>query len=395
MYRSPGLYKEHIFPQQSVELDTGVPVFLGLCNCKNVREEKIPVNQPQQLGWSQFEQFFGKPLSNSYLAYAVRGFFQNGGDKCYVVRLKNRTRQALEEGLTALKRLNTIDLVCAPDIMGLPPLETDPKEVEFMQSALLEHCSNLGDRFAILDSLLNANPEEVQKQKQKLTENLDRGALYYPWVRIADGPEQSNNFIPPCGHVAGAYARSDKSIGVHKAPANEILEGVIDLEVSLTNEEQGQLNSENINCLRVFPGRGIRVWGARTLSSDRQWLYINVRRLFLNIERSLELKMAYTVLEPNNSRLWGNIRRDLTAYFNQLFEKGALKGNSSSEAFYIKCDEETNPPPEIRDAGIVVAEIGLAATIPGEFVVVRILQDSSGITIADPTRTEQLSSTRL
>ena len=382
MYSSPGVYKEYIFPQSSVKLDTGVPAFLGICNCQNVEGEEIPLNQPQQFRWSKFEQFFGKSFSHSYLAYAVRGFFQNGGQRCYVVYLKNTTLEALQEGLTALESLNTIDLVCAPDIMSLPPSATDPEQVSLMQSAVLEHCSKLGDRFAILDSLPGANLEAVQEQRQKLTATKGYGAFYYPWLRIPDGLEQSGDFMPPCGHIAGVYARSDALNGVHKAPANEMLEGVVGLEVSLTNEQQGQLNPQNINCLRAFPGRGIRIWGARTLSSNPQWRYVNVRRLFLTLGRWLELELTPTVFEPNNSKLWANIRRDLTVYFNNLFEKGALKGTSRSEAFYIKCDEETNPP-EIRDAGKVVTEIGLAAATPCEFIVVRITQNSSGIAIAE------------
>ncbi|MCG8364053.1 MAG: phage tail sheath subtilisin-like domain-containing protein [Pseudanabaenales cyanobacterium] len=388
MYGTPGVYKDDIFPPPSVELDTGVPVFIGICNRQQPQANETPVNQPQQLLWPQFEQFFGKPLANSYLAYAVRGFFQNGGRRCYVVCLNNTTSQALEEGLAALESLNTIDLVCAPDIIGLPALETDPEQVRIMQSAVLKHCSDLGDRFAILDALPRAAPQAVQAQRRAFAKPYDYGALYYPWVRIADGPEQNGAFIPACGHIAGVYARSDDRIGVHKAPANEVLEGVLDLEISLTNEQQGELNRQNINCLRAFPGRGIRIWGARTLSSDPQWLYINVRRLFLTVGRWLEVEMANTVFEPNNPSLWATIRRELTAYFNTLFQAGALKGNSSSDAFYIKCDEETNPP-EMREAGKVVTEIGLAPAIPGEFIVVRILQDPSGVAIAESTRAGQ------
>ena len=382
MSRSPGVYKEYSFPQSSVELDTGVPAFLGICNCQNVEGEEIALNQPQHLLWSQFEQFLGESFSHSYLAYAVKGFFQNGGQRCYVVYLKNTSLEALQEGLAALESLNNIDLVCAPDIMSLPPSATDLEQVSLMQSAVLEHCSKLGDRFAILDSLPGANLEEVQEQRQKLTETNGYGAFYYPWLRIPDGLEQSGDFMPPCGHIAGVYARSDALNGVHKAPANEILEGVVGLEVSLTNEQQGQLNPHNINCLRAFPGRGIRIWGARTLSSNPQWRYVNVRRLFLTVGRWLELEMTPMVFEPNNSKLWATMRRDLTVYFNNLFAKGALKGTSPSEAFYIKCDEETNPP-EIRDAGKVVTEIGLAPAIPGEFIVVRITQNSSGVAIAE------------
>ena len=353
-----------------------MPAFLGISD--NGKCENIAVNLPQQLTvWTQFEQFFGRTMSNSYLGCAVRGFFQNGGRLCYVVRLQNATPEALELGLAALEDLNTIDLVCAPDIMGSLTHETDLEQIRIMQLSVLEHCSRLNDRFAILDSLPTTNLREVLRQRERLEST--HGALYYPWVRS----QENGYFVPPCGHVAGVYARSDERIGIHKAPANEILEDVLELEVTLTNAEQEQLNPEGINCLRAFPGRGIRVWGARTLSRNPNWLYVNVRRLFLTVGRWIELNMANRVFEPNNTKLWANIHRDLTAYFNSLFEQGALKGRSPSEAFNIKCDEETNPP-EIRDAGKVVIEIGLAAAVPGEFVIVRIFHGVSGTTITEP-----------
>lgn len=376
MYQAPGVYREDIFPQPKVEIRTGVPVFLGIPN--SAKCQQVPVNKPLLLNlWSQYEQFFGRPLSDSYLGCAVRGFFQNGGRLCYVVRLQNATPEALELGLATLEDLNTIDLISAPDIMGTPTQQTHPEQVRIMQLSVLDHCSRLNDRFAILDSLPTTNLREVLRQREGLEST--HGALYYPWVRS----QGSGFFVPPCGHVAGIYARSDERIGIHKAPANEILEGVLELEVTLSNAEQEQLNPKGINCLRVFAGRGIRVWGARTLSRNPNWVYVNVRRLFLMVGRWVELNMANRVFEPNNTKLWANIRRDLTAYFNSLFEQGALKGRSPSEAFYVKCDEETNPP-EIRDAGKVVIEIGLAAAVPGEFVIVRIFHGVSGTNITEP-----------
>ncbi|WGV27994.1 phage tail sheath family protein [Halotia branconii] len=380
MYKTPGVYKNYIISESQVKkIRTGVPAFLGLC-----QKTEIAVNQPQPLKlWSQFEQLFGEPLLDSYLAYAVRGFFLNGGSLCYVVRLRDANLKAFSEGLAALAELDTIDLVCAPDIMRSPPEKTDPEQVQLMQSAVLNHCSLLGDRFAILDSLPRANLEQVQAQRQRLTQSY--GALYYPWIRIVEGPQQSSYFVPPCGHIAGVYARSDRRIGVHKAPANEILQGVVDLEVNLTNAQQDQLNPQSINCLRSFPGRGIRVWGARTLSleQDQDWLYINVRRLFLTVKRWIELNMTNMVFEPNSNRLWAIIERELTIFFNDLFQQGALNGRLPTEAFYVKCDEENNPP-EVRNIGQVAIDIGLAPTVPGEFIVVRIVQDAEGIISTSP-----------
>jgi phage tail sheath protein FI len=376
VYTTPGVYKEEIFLLPAVELRTGVPVFLGFA-------EKGPVNAPQRLTLSnEFEPYFGKPLPHSYLTYAVRGFFQNGGGQCYVVRLDAQapSEKALTDGLDAIAKLDDIDLVCAPDIMR-PGEQGQPS----MQSAVLGHCDRLGDRFAILDARPGSSVDYVLQQRRNL--NSSNGALYYPWVRPPDGPAISGGFVPPCGHVAGVYARSDRRAGVHKAPANEALEGVLDLEVSLTNIQQDRLNPEGINCLRAFPGRGLRVWGARTLSRDPAWTYINVRRLFLTAGRWIEHQMAGVVFEPNDPKLWARIGRELSAYFNELFRQGALQGRTAQEGFYVKCDAETNPP-EVRDAGRVVTEIGLAPVLPNEFVVVRIIHGAGGVTMAGPAGTE-------
>jgi uncharacterized protein len=383
-YQSPGVYKEDVSLAPVSELRPGVPVFLGFA-------EKGPTNQPQVLTfWSQFEENFGVPLPKGYLAYIVRGFFQNDGNLCYVVRLEDTANLSttLRRGIESLAPLDTFDLICAPDVMRLRQpgdLPPDPVEVGTMQKAVLNHCDGLGDRFAILDSLPSASVNEVLTQRRELRGT--NGALYYPWIRVPDGPTFTNGFIPPCGHVAGVYARSDQHGGIHKPPANEILEGVLDLEVNLSDAQQGLLNPEGINCLRALPGRGIRVWGARTLSNDPAWIYVNVRRLFLTVGRWIERNMVEAVFEPNDSRLWTRISRELSAYFYGLFQRGALMGGTAQEAYYVKCDAETNPP-EVREVGMVITEIGLAPALPKEFIVVRIIHSANGITIVGPTRPE-------
>lgn len=394
-YQTPGVYREEVFLPAPVELRTGVPAFLGYAG-------QGPVNAPQLLTlWPQFGQKFGAPLANHFLAYAVRGFFENGGNPCYVIRLDEQLEaaSALRKGLEALASLDAIDLVCTPDIMRLRWSELapntlvapDPHAVQTLQQMVLTHCELLGNRLAILDALPCVGSEGVVTQKQPL--QSANGALYYPWLRLISGPVYPpltqvrdecrpllNGFVPPCGHVAGIYARTDQRVGVHKAPANEVIEGVMDLEVNLTDAQQGRLNSIGINCLRTFPGRGIRVWGARTLSSEPAWTYINVRRLFLTAGRWIERNMVGMVFEPHDGRLWARIVRELTAYFNELLRRGALKGRTPQEAFYVKCNAETNPP-AVRDAGQVVTEIGLAPASPSEFVVVRIIHGPSGVTI--------------
>jgi len=181
--------------------------------------------------------------------------------------------------------------------------------------------------------------------------------------------------------VAGIYARTDQHTGVHKAPANEALRGVIDLEIRLTAAQQEALNpagsAGGINCVRAFPGRGIRVWGARTLTDDPAWTYVNVRRLVLTVKRWLDRTMAGVVFEPNDLKLWIRIRREVTAFLRDLFQRGALRGNTPEQAFFVKCDAETNPP-EVRALGRVVAEVGLAVQVPSEFVVARIVYGAKG-----------------
>ncbi|PJF39628.1 MAG: phage tail sheath family protein, partial [Chloroflexi bacterium] len=183
-----------------------------------------------------------------------------------------------------------------------------------------------------------------------------------------------DDFMPPCGHIAGIYRRTDYQVGVHKAPANEIIEGVLDLELQLTNQEQARLNPAGINCLRSRPGRGIRVWGARTLSVDASWVFINTRRLLFKLSRWIELNLHNVTFELHTQQLWTFIENELTVYLNSLVEAGQLLD------FYVKCDEETNPKAE-RNQGKVMTEIGLAPAIPAEFIVVRVMHGESGITI--------------
>ena len=186
--------------------------------------------------------------------------------------------------------------------------------------------------------------------------------------------------MPPCGHIAGVYSRTDSRVGVHKAPANEVLEEILKLEIYYSDDEQATLNDAGINCLRSFAGRGIRVWGARTLSGQPQWSYVNVRRLFLTLARWLKRNMNDLVYETNNQRLWERVRERLLDYCRNLFDQGALLGNSPAQAFFVKCDAETNTA-ETQEAGQVVAEVGLAPAVPAEFVVVRITQSAGTIVV--------------
>lgn len=398
-YTTPGVYWQNVFTPPPPPFMTGIPAFLGYAT-GNGRPQEAYFNEPQLLTlWTHFEQLYGATPSSGYLAHAVRGFFENGGLMCYVVRLQEAPvtpERALAAGLEALTALSAIDLVCAPDIMRdiLTPNTQALAGVTQMQAMLLTHCEQMGDRFAILDGLntIELAPlptAEIDESSEKLASVQEQraqlqspyGALYYPWLLA---PIHNGNpiSVPPCGHIAGIYARSDQHSGVHKAPANEPLAGILDLRRHLSESEAGLLNEMGVNSVRAFPGRGMRVWGARTLGDDQNPVanYVNVRRLFVTVSRWLEQFMNAVAFDANDIRLWMRIMREVSAYCDALFRQGALKGRTAAEAFYVKCDSETNPP-AIIDAGMVVTEVGLAPLAPSEFIVVRIIHGDSGVSI--------------
>jgi phage tail sheath protein FI len=278
-------------------------------------------------------------------------------------------------GVEGLEALDDITMVCVPDLMTTAPGESlNLDMVKAVQTMMIAHCERLGDRVAILDSPPNMTPQEIKKWRMD-TAGYDSSyaAFYYPWIQVDDPVLNRSIYIPPSGHMAGIWARNDNTRGVHKAPANEIVRGAVGLAYSATKGEQDTLNPNGVNCIRAFPGRGIRVWGARTLSSDPAWRYINVRRLFNYVEKSIENGTQWVVFEPNDHKLWARVRRDVSAFLRVVWQEGALFGLSPSEAFYVKCDEELNPP-EIRDMGRLIVEIGMCPVKPAEFVIFRISQ---------------------
>jgi phage tail sheath protein FI len=294
--------------------------------------------------------------------------------------------------------LNTIDLICFPDLFAeefsaelgrvaktVPGLKSEMDyrvaPIGEIQQEIMWHCKKVGGRFAILDTSQECEWEQAWDQWSWI--DGPDGAIYHPWVKVRRYGGGDSISVPPCGHVAGVYARTDRLYGVHKAPANEVLHRVLDLEHEVTNAEQDFLNPRGINCIRSFAGRGIRVWGARTLSGHPEWRYINVRRVFLTAVRWIDYSLWDTTFEPNSPALWAHIERELTAYFNAQFRRGALKGRTPQEAFYVKCNAETNPP-ELRDLGQVITEIGLATAVPFEFVEVRLIHGSTGVQIEGP-----------
>jgi phage tail sheath protein FI len=252
-------------------------------------------------------------------------------------------------------------------IMAIPGV-TDPN----VQLSLVAHCESLGSRFAILDL-----PHEVTKVQDVLAHRdlFDSSycALYNPWLQVFDPLDKRNIFIPPSGTIAGVYSRSDSTRGVQKAPANETLRGVVGIDVQYNNGEQDILNPAGVNLIRSFTGQGIRVWGARTCSSNTLWKYINVRRLFIFLESSIKNGSNWVVFEPNTEQLWARVQRTIEAFLMRVWRDGALSGTSPSEAFYINIGRSTMTQDDI-DNGRLVCVIGVAPVKPAEFVVFRITQ---------------------
>jgi uncharacterized protein len=380
-YLSPGVYVEEV-DRGTKPLEMAGTSTVGFIGESNVG----PVNEPIFItNWSGYTKHFGDFQNSQYLAHGVYGFFNNGGGRCFVLNVGSFEEDAEENtrvsaymgedngpgertGLKAFEDVEEINIVAAPG-------QTHPA----VQDAVLSHCENMRYRFAILDA-----PEVIEKGGvDKLPKPRDSkyGAYYFPWVEIYD-PFKGNMYQPPSGYMAGVYARSDGERGVHKAPANELVRGALGLRYTISKGEQDILNPKGINVIREFPNRGIRVWGARTISSDASWRYINVRRLFNMVEQSIEGGTQWVVFEPNDQRLWKRVTRDISSFLMRLWRQGALFGTSPEQAFFVKCDEETNPP-EVIDAGQLIVEIGMAPVKPAEFVIFRIGQMPAGGDVAE------------
>ncbi|MGB9939403.1 phage tail sheath family protein [Methanosarcina sp.] len=268
------------------------------------------------------------------------------------------------KGLTACKEIEDISIVYAPNAYA----------VSGLVSALVTHCELLKYRFAILDSpegVLDVAKWEPRKDPTAYA------AFYYPWIKVINPETGMLQLMPPGGYVAGIYARSDTERGVHKAPANEIVRGASDLQFQIMKGEQDGMNPRGVNVIRAFPGRGIRVWGARTLSDNTLWKYINVRRLFIYVEASIEKGTQWVVFEPNDDRLWARVNATITQFLTGVWKSGALMGTTPEEAFFVKCDRSTMTQDDI-DNGRLICIIGIAPVKPAEFVIFRIAQWQGG-----------------
>ncbi len=283
------------------------------------------------------------------------------------------TRKAT--GLAALSEIDDIAIVALPDSGGLD----DPDLSQAAAGVLIAHAERPQSyRIAIVDAPVGSSMTEIRAFRGKF--DTTYAALYHPWIEILDPNERAQQgapprrlLLPPSGFVAGIYARTDILRGVFKAPANEVVRGLTKFETNINKPRQDVLNPEGINALRFFEGRGNRVWGARTMSSDPEWKYVNVRRLFIYLEHSIDKGTQYAVFEPNNERLWANIRSTIEDFLLVQWKSGALMGTKPEQAFFVRCDRTTMTQNDL-DNGRLICLIGVAPTYPAEFVIFRIGQ---------------------
>jgi phage tail sheath protein FI len=328
-------------------------------------------SQLVELSWIAPDEEPALPTQVAFADAALDG----GGDGADAATVPNyvgteATADDPAAGLTALGAIDEIALLCVPDEVVLP---------EIREQVLLQ-CEQLKDRFAAL--------QFPQGQSNVANLRIDRpslyAAIYWPWIRVFDPRTQDTVLVPPSGHVLGIYARTDTTRGVHKAPANEDVRGIVTrdlpgnrtpLEFKVTKGQQDVLNPRNINVIRDFraDGRGIRVWGARTTATDPDWKYVNVRRLFIFLEESIDQGTQFVVFEPNYEATWAIVRRSISNFLTRVWRDGALAGTTPEEAFFVRCDRTTMTPDDI-DNGRLICYIGVAPVKPAEFVIFRISQ---------------------
>lgn len=378
-HRTPGVHVEsageRFKPMEAVRM--GTCAFLG-------RTPQGPSQTPVRVdSFERFRAVFGD--DGGVTSQAVRGFFDNGGVSAYVVNIAAADGGLLRpddftgiargepKGLRLLEGVEAIDLVAAPELVachGREPSFRSLDTLHAVQAEMVAHCERMHDRFALLDPPPDFELDDVLDWRARF--DTSYAALYYPWVVPRIG-EAAGEPIPPSGHVAGLFARCDHETGVHRAPANLPLHGLVDVAAFVHKRERDRLFDAQVNGIHAFTARGLRVWGSRTLSSDRTYAHVNVRRLVLMLRRSIDRFAQWVVFEPNDESLWKTLTRSIEAFLFEQFKRGALVGATAQEAFYVKCDAETNSP-EAIEAGELVVEIGIAAVRPAEFIVVRIHQ---------------------
>ncbi len=417
-YQAPGVYVQEVPSGARAigQVNTSIAGFVGLAPNRDALVDELRVLD----NWTQFvDQYIGNATAGTPLSNAVYGFFSNGGSRCYVVNIGKdgslTGTAAKPTGLTLFEAVDDISMVAAPGFADAEsyaalqahvehPLRQDrmaimdtPEKVDDVgaltraatsgvpESASPADEDTSSDEGTTPDVDPDGDAEDAGDSAEDSTDQEDLGApqspggytaLYYPWIVMIDPVSGKKVTQPPSGHIAGVWARVDATRGVHKAPANEPIQGAIDLARRVSRGEQEVLNPAGVNCIRYFPGEGIRIWGARTKAPEAsEYRYVNVRRLTNMIKESVADGTRWVVFEPNDHTLWKSIRRDIGAFLTNVWRDGALLGTTPQQAFFVKCDEETNPP-EVRDAGQVVTLIGIAPVKPAEFVIFKLMQSA-------------------
>lgn len=381
---SPGVYVKEV-PSGNAPIagvGTSTAAFVGVVPDSITMPDNSQLTVPALAGeivlvtnFTEFKNKFGDfslDPGQRTLAHAVFGFLHNGGTRCYVMRVP-AVADITPSLLETLSPIDEIAIVAAP-----VPASTTAPEYHNLYTVLESYCSDptVQNRFAILDSQETyASLGSLAADGADLPPRSNYAAFYFPWIQVFDPGTKQPVYVPPCGHVAGVYARVDAQRGVHKAPANETIAGALDLKYAISKAQQDGLNPQGVNCIRRLNGN-IRIWGARTVVANQapdEFMYVTARRLFLYLRSSIDRGLQWAVFEPNNPELWAKITRNVSVFLEQVWRSGALFGATPQEAFFVKCDAETNPP-AVRDAGQVVTEIGVALTRPAEFVVFHIGQ---------------------
>ncbi|WP_180989999.1 phage tail sheath family protein [Streptomyces noursei] len=353
--------------------------FLGLPPLIPYRTEDDRVHTPLEFALVNIIEMLKAHPANWCLMDAVRGFFANGGGSCYIVPVeinskKHDLKGSYEDGtgLAGLEKIRDVSMVAVPDLH----LATDTtgaeaaSELSPLVTEVVAHCAKMGNRLAIIDPVPGLSAKDAVRFRKNLTlgSRADLATLYYPWVEVPD-TDGATRSVPPSGHIAGVWAATDSSHGVFKAPANVSLAGAVSLATPLSDDEQSALNAVGVNCLRSFPGRPLMVWGARTLAdpSNRDWKYLNVRRLVCFLADSIHQSTNWAVFQPSDEQLWATLRQSVLAFLNDQWRRGALQGATPDQAYQVICDASNNPQ-HLIDKGDVHCDIYIAPVRPTEFI---------------------------
>jgi uncharacterized protein len=294
------------------------------------------------------------------------------------------------DAVATLENIDDVNLLAAPDCIALKDSsgKSDIAAIAIVQQEIIAHCERMFDRFAVLDAqpglvlFSTGRANSIEEQRRGLDSTRGYAALYYPWLQVAPTGPGAPITVPPSGHVCGIFSRSDQQRGVHKAPANEIVAGAFGVERSMSNIDQGVVNLQGINVIRTFAGGRPVLWGARTTAPDPNWRYVNIRRLFLFIEESIEQGISWAIFEPSNLQLWQKLKRTINEFLNRVWKDGALFGATAEEAYYVKIDATNNTPYTLA-LGELHIEIGIRPAYPAEFIVVHIGLWQGGAAISE------------